>query len=107
MNLKHGSIEAVFDKDKKKVKEYSKYFKCSENFKESLFFKKLAKFVIFLSPAPSHFNDILKCFKYNKHVVVEKPPVLKIKQLIFLNKIAKKKKLHFFAKFIKIERINQ
>ena len=46
--LKNGSIEAVFDKDKKKVKEYSKYFKCSENFKESLFLKKTLKFVIFL-----------------------------------------------------------
>ena len=95
--LKNGSIEAVFDKDKKKVKEYSKYFKCGENFKESLFFKKNFKICYISTPSGSHFNDILKCFKYNKHVVVEKPPVLKIKQLIFLNKIAKKKKLHFFV----------
>ena len=95
--LKNSSVEAVFDKDKKKVKEYSKYFRCSETFKENLFFKKNFKICYISTPSGSHFNDILKCFKYNKHVVVEKPPVLKIKQLIFLNKLAKKKKLNFFV----------
>ena len=41
-------------------------------------------------------QDILKCFKANKNVIVEKPPTLKINQLIHLNKVAKKK-LKFYV----------
>ena len=47
-------------------------------------------FVTFPRSSGSHFKDILKCFKYNKNVIVEKPPVLKVSELLKLNKIAKK-----------------
>ena len=90
-------IKAVFDKDKKKIKEFSKYFNCSETSSEKLFFKQNFKICYISTPSGSHFKDILKCFKNNKHVVVEKPPVLKIKQLLFLSKFAKRKKLNFFV----------
>jgi UDP-N-acetyl-2-amino-2-deoxyglucuronate dehydrogenase len=95
--LKNCSVKAVFDKDKKKIKEFSKYFNCSETSSEKLFFKQNFKICYISNPSGSHFKDILKCFKNNKHVVVEKPPVLKIKQLLFLSKFAKRKKLNFFV----------
>ena len=41
----------------------------------------------------------MECFKSNKNVIVEKPPVLRIDQLIKLNKIAKIKRLDFFVVF--------
>ena len=59
------------------------------------FFSKDFDFCYISTPSGSHYNDIRKCFKYNKHVVVEKPPTLKIRQLLFLNKIAIRKNYIF------------
>ena len=39
-----------------------------------------------------HYNQILKCIKYNKHIIVEKTHVLNEKQLIDIKKKLKKKK---------------
>ena len=33
-----------------------------------------------------HYNQILKCIKYNKHIIVEKPMCLNEKQLIDIKK---------------------
>ena len=95
--LKDSKVVCVFDKDKAKTLEYSKKFKCKTIKNEKEFFSKNFDFCYISTPSGSHYNDIRKCFKYNKHVVVEKPPTLKIRQLLFLNKIAIRKKLHFFV----------
>ncbi len=95
--LKNCKVVAVFDKDKDKTKKFSNIFKCNYVNNEKYFFKQNFKVCYVSTPSGSHFNDILKCFKNNKHVVVEKPPVLKTDQLLFLSKIAKKKKLNFFV----------
>ena len=51
--LKNCSVKAVFDKDKKKIKEFSKYFNCSETSSEKLFFKQNFK---------TFFNSIIDKF---------------------------------------------
>ena len=93
--LKNIKVISVFDNDKRKTLEYSKKFNCQliKNRRNFL----LSDFnVCYIStPSGSHYKDILDCFKYNKHVVVEKPPVLKVSQLLILNRIALKKKLNF------------
>ena len=59
------------------------------------------------TPSGNHFKDILKCFKYNKNVIVEKPPVLKVSELLKLNKIAKKElKFYVIYQIEKIRRSN-
>ena len=95
--LINSKVIGVFDKDKKKSKEYSDKFKCDYNKNEKEFFNKKFDFCDISTPSGSHFKDILKCFKYGKNVIVEKPPTLKTNQLIYLNKEAVKKKLKFFV----------
>ena len=90
-------VTAVYDKDKNKNIEYCKKFNCTPSKNENDFFLKDFKYCYISTPSGSHYNDILNCFKKNKHVVVEKPPVLKTNELIKLDKIAKNKKLKFFV----------
>tara|TARA_B100000963_G_scaffold60448_1_gene48345 strand:+ start:17429 stop:18499 length:1071 start_codon:yes stop_codon:yes gene_type:complete len=90
-------VISVFDKNKKKNIDYSNRFNCKLNENEKNFFLSNFKYCYISTPSGSHYKDILKCFKYHKHVVVEKPPVLKVSELLKLNKIAIKKKLHFFV----------
>ena len=95
--IKNAKISAVYDKDRNKNKEYTKKFKCKFSKNENNFFSKNFEICYISTDSGSHYKNIKKCFKFNKHVVVEKPPVLKTSQLILLNKIAKKKKLFFYA----------
>ena len=81
-----------------KTKKYSKIFKCKTVDSYNIFFlNKILISAIYQQTLGSHFQNILDCFKNNKHVVVEKPPVLKVSELIFLNKYSKKKKTSFFC----------
>ena len=95
--LQNSKVVCVFDKDKKKTFDYSEKFKCKFNKTEKEFFLNDFDFCYISTPSGSHYADILKCFKYGKHVVVEKPPTLKINQLLLLNKIAIRKKLNFYV----------
>ena len=95
--LKSSKVMAVFDKDLKKNKKYSKIFKCSFSENSREFFKKDFDICYISTDSGSHFQNILECFNNNKHVVVEKPPVLKVDQLIKLNNISINKKLKFFV----------
>lgn len=95
--LKNSKVTAVFDKDLKKTNDYCKKFNCKINKSEKEFFLRDFDFCYISTPSGSHFQDILKCFRYGKSVIVEKPPVLKVSQLTELNKIAKSKNLDFFV----------
>ena len=95
--LKGGKVAAVFDKNKKKNKKFALLFDCklTKNLKD--FFSKKLDIIYVATESGNHFKNINDCFKFNKNVIVEKPPVLKLKQLYKLNKTAKKKKLNFFS----------
>ena len=94
---KNIKVVCVFDKDKNKRSKYSKKFDCKQSKNEKEFFLNDFDFCYISTPSGSHFKDILKCFKYNKNVIVEKPPVLKVSELLKLNKIARKKRLKFYV----------
>ena len=93
--LKNIKVISVFDNDKRKTLEYSKKFNCQVIKNRRNFLLSDFNVCYISTPSGSHYKDILDCFKYNKHVVVEKPPVLKVSQLLILNRIALKKKLNF------------
>ena len=103
--LTTAKVVAVFDKNKKKNKKFSSLFKCKPAKSLKDFLRRDIDIVYIATESGNHFKNVIDCFKFNKNVVVEKPPVLKLQQLFKLNKIAKKRKLHFFQS-IKIEKIN-
>lgn len=92
-------IKGVFDKDNIKNIKFSKMFNLSiiKNIKD--FFKLKLDFIYIATESGNHAKHIKYCFDVNKNVVVEKPPVLKVDELVKLQKIAKKKKLFFFVIF--------
>ena len=97
--IKNGFVKTVFDIDKKKIKKYEKLFNCKAEKSLGKFLNIKSDFIYIATESGNHFKHILKCFEYNRNVIVEKPPVLKVKELIILKKIAKKKKLKFYTVF--------
>ena len=93
----NSKVISVFDVDKFKLKKFSNFFKCSVVKNIDEFLAKDFKFVYIATESGNHYSHIKKCFQYNKNVIVEKPPVLKISQLLELNKLAIKKKLKFYS----------
>ena len=97
--LKNAYVKTVFDKNKKKLNKFKKLFNCKVEHSLDKFLNTKTDFVYIATESGNHFSHILKCFKKNKNVIVEKPPVLKVNQLVTLNKIAKRKKLKFYTVF--------
>ncbi len=97
--LKNAYVKTIFDKNKKKLNKFKKLFNCKVEHSLDKFLNIETDFVYIATESGNHFSHILKCFKKNKNVIVEKPPVLKVNQLETLNKIAKKKKLKFYTVF--------
>ena len=95
--LKNSQVVSVFDKNKKKNEKYSKLFKLKKSNSIDAFLSINSDYIYIATESGNHEKDILKCFKANKNVIVEKPPTLRINQLIKLNKIAHKKKLKFYV----------
>ena len=95
--LKNSKVVCVFDKDKRKNNVYAKKFNCDVTNNIKSFLKTDCDYIYIATESGNHYQNIKECFKYNKSVVVEKPPVLKLNQLIELNKISKKKKLEFYV----------
>tara|TARA_B100000579_G_C22832390_1_gene856752 strand:+ start:859 stop:1905 length:1047 start_codon:yes stop_codon:yes gene_type:complete len=97
--ITNGYVKAIFDINKKKTKKYEKLFKCRAKNSLNKFLSVKSDYVYIATESGNHFKHILKCFEFNRNVIVEKPPVLKVKELEFLNKIAQKKKLKFYTVF--------
>lgn len=95
--LKNANVVSVFDRNKKKNKKYSELFKIKENTSLKKFLNANTDYIYIATESGNHARDIKQCFDANKNVIVEKPPTLRINQLIELNKIANKKKLKFYA----------
>ena len=95
--VKNSKVVAVYDKDKKKNIKFSKLFNLPVQKSLNNFLKQKMDFVFVATESGNHAKHIMECFDANKNVVVEKPPVLRVNQLIALEKIARKKKLLFYV----------
>ena len=95
--LNNSKIISVFDKDKKKNKFYSNLFNCKLNESIEEFLKSDCDYVYIATESGNHYQHIKNCFKFKKNVIVEKPPVLRINQLIELNNISKNNNLEFYV----------
>ena len=90
--VNNSKVVAVYDKDKKKNIKFSKLFNLPVQKSLNNFLKQKMDFVFVATESGNHAKHIMECFDANKNVVVEKPPVLRVNQLIALEKIARKKK---------------
>jgi predicted dehydrogenase len=97
--LRSSKVLVVYDKIKIKKNSYKKIFNCKSTNYQNNFFKEKVDYIYVATDSGSHYKCVLKCFSYNQNVIVEKPPTLKVQDLIRLNKIAKKKKLEFYVIF--------
>jgi predicted dehydrogenase len=97
--VKGIKIKGVFDKNSIKNIKFSKLLNLplKKNIKD--FFRLKLDFIYIATESGNHAKHIKYCFDANKNVVVEKPPTLKVDQLLHLQKIASKKKLLFFVMF--------
>ena len=95
--LKNSKVVSVFDKDKKKNLRFTKLFNLKKNISLKNFLDVNTDYIYIATESGNHAKDIKQCFDANKNVIVEKPPTLRVDQLIELNKIAIKKKLKFYA----------
>ena len=97
--IKGIKVLSVFDINKEKNYKYSKLFNCDLVDSFESFLERDTDFVYIATESGNHFQHILRCFKANKNVIVEKPPVLKVEQLIFLDNFSKKNDLKFYTVF--------
>ena len=97
--ITNSKVIAVYDKNNKNSKKFSKLFKVNLSHSINSFLKKEMDFVYIATESGNHAKHIKKCFAANKNVIVEKPPVLRVDQLVNLQKIALKKKLLFYVIF--------
>jgi len=97
--IKNSKVVAVYDKDKKKNKKFAKFFNIKETNSLNSFLNNEMDFIYIATESGNHAKHIKKCFDAKKNVIVEKPPVLRVEQLINLNKNANKKKLLFYVIF--------
>ena len=88
---KLSSVKTICEKDKKKIKLLKKqYPNITLTDDEDIIFKdKEINAVSIASYDDHHYRQVMKCFKYKKHILVEKPLCLSINEL---NKIRKESK---------------
>ena len=91
---RNSSVKIICEKDKTKIKHLRKKFKNIKiiSDEEKIFLDKSINLVSIASYDDDHFNQLVKCIKNNKHIIVEKPMCLKIEQLLKIKNLIKKKK---------------
>ena len=96
-NQKSFNITAFCDSDFKKIKKISKNFNQAEKFTSLAKFAKSKSYQLAIISTPSglHFKHSKILLNENKHVLVEKPASLKIKEHLKLFDLSSKKKLFY------------
>ena len=82
-NYKNSSVKIICEKSKSKIKELKIKYpnKIITSEEDTIFLDKQINMVSIASYDQFHFNQILKCFKYKKNMIVEKPLCLNSNQL--------------------------
>ncbi len=96
-------VKIICEKNKKKFSFLKKKFpkiKITKNENE-IFKDESIKLVSIASYDNYHYKQILKCIKFKKHIIVEKPFCTNEKELIHINKLLKKnKKIKFLSNLV-------
>ena len=97
--INYSKVVAVYDKNKHKNEKFTKFFKVPKTNSLRELLRKELDFIYLSTESGNHAKHIKKCFDANKNVIVEKPPTLRVDQLIKLEDIAKNKRLLFYVVF--------
>lgn len=100
--FKGAEVKIICEKNNKKIhilkKKYpDKIITCKE---EDIFLDKQINLVSIASYDDYHYRQILKCFKYNKNIIVEKPMCLNPNQLKNIYKLIKTKKIKMTSNLV-------
>ena len=89
-----SKVKIICEKNKKKIQILKKKYpnKLVTSKEEDIFLDKQINLVSLASYDDYHYSQILKCFRYNKNVIVEKPMCLNPNQLKNIYKLIKTKK---------------
>lgn len=90
---KKSNVKILCEKNKAKRKILIKKYpniKIVEN-ENDIFLDKKINLVSIASYDNDHFDQIVKCIKYNKNIIVEKPMCLKISELKIIKSLLRKK----------------
>lgn len=90
-NYKNSMVKIICEKNKNKIKELKIKYpnKIVTSDEDAIFLDKQINLVSIASYDQFHFSQILKCFKYKKNMIIEKPLCLNFNQL---------KKIYFLSK---------
>lgn len=93
-NYKSVKVLIICEKNKKRAQYLKKKFATIKitNDENEIFKDKSIKLVSIASYDNYHYRQIIKCIKYNKHIIVEKPFCLNLKELRDIYELLKKNK---------------
>ncbi len=97
-----SKVKIICEKNKKKIKILKKKYpnKIITSNEEDIFMDKQINLVSLASYDDYHYSQILKCFKYNKNIIVEKPMCLNPDQLKNIHKLTKKNKIRMTSNLV-------
>ncbi len=97
-----SKVKIICEKNKNKIKILKKKYpnKIITSNEQDIFTDKEINLVSLASYDNYHYNQILKCFKYNKNIIVEKPMCLTFDQLKKIKLISKKSKVKIISNLV-------
>ena len=97
-----SKVKIICEKNKKKIQILKKKYpnKLVTSKEEDIFLDKQINLVSLASYDDYHYSQILKCFRYNKNVIVEKPMCLNPNQLKNIYKLIKTKKIKMTSNLV-------
>jgi predicted dehydrogenase len=95
-------VKIICEKNKRKIKILKKKYpsKIITSNEKDIFLDKQINLVSLASYDNYHYSQIIKCFKYNKNVIVEKPMCLRENQLKKIYKFIKLKKIKITSNLV-------
>ena len=90
-----SEVKIICEKDKKKIQMLKKKYpnKMITSNEKSIFIDKQINLVSIASYDDNHYSQIVKCLKFNKNIIIEKPMCLNSNQLKNIYKLIKKKNI--------------
>ena len=97
-----AKVKIICEKNKKKIRTLKKRYpnKIVTSNEEDVFFDKEINLVSIASYDNYHYNQIIKCFKYDKNMIIEKPMCLNFSQLKKIYKLTKIKKIRMTSNLV-------
>ncbi len=97
-----SEVKIICEKDKKKIQMLKKKYpnKMITSNEKSIFLDKQINLVSIASYDDNHYGQIVKCLRFNKNIIIEKPMCLNSNQLKNIYKLIKKKNIKMTSNLV-------